>query len=130
MKTISFSAYWTDALAAAILARAPEFYTASLVGEDAAALVEAVNQGIDSHLEACFVPDRGDSFTPDSRTLTAVEDCKFWKAGDTLTLARTVECRVSRQSLAVLVRRLMELGTEAGDYLASGICSTLDIELI
>ena len=34
----------------------------SLVGEDRQTVIAAVNQGIDAHLEACFVPARGDRF--------------------------------------------------------------------
>lgn len=102
-----FSAYWTPALGAAICAQAPIAYDMTLVGEDAKAAHAAVNQGIDSHLEACNVPARGDSFKVNGSRL---------------------ECVVSRESLPVLVRRLLEAGDENG--LASGICSTLGIELV
>src|SRR5690349_10649631 len=61
MKTFSF--IWTDRLGGAIAKAAPKSgYAMSLVGEDQQPVIAAVNQGIDSRLEACFVPARGDSF--------------------------------------------------------------------
>ncbi|HET6323803.1 MAG TPA: hypothetical protein VFG04_03810 [Planctomycetaceae bacterium] len=54
---------------------------------DADSVQRAVNQGIDSCLEACFCPDRGDSFD--------------WVGGKLC-------CFVSVESLPVLVRRLAE----------------------
>jgi hypothetical protein len=54
---------------------------------DAETVQRAVNQGIDSCLEACFVPDRGDSFD---------------YVGGKLC------CYVSVESLPVLLRRLCE----------------------
>jgi hypothetical protein len=59
----------------------------SLVGEEAKVVQEVVNQGIDAHLQACFIPDRGD---------------KYKHSGSRL------ECEVSGESLAVLLRRLTE----------------------
>jgi hypothetical protein len=45
-----------------------EPYTMSLTGTDEIrAVIEAVNQGIDSHLEACFCPENGDSYEGASR---------------------------------------------------------------
>src|SRR5579859_6414608 len=115
MKTFSF--VWTDELGVAIAEAAPKAgYAMSLVGEDRQIVIDAVNQGIDSHLEACFVPDRGDSFrlqTPDG-----IEG--------RISGAR-LECRLSAESLPVLVRRLMESGNEAAESLASSICQTLEI---
>ena len=35
----------------------------SLAGEDQSTVINAVNQGIDSHLETCYVPARGDGFS-------------------------------------------------------------------
>ena len=61
MKTFSFG--WSARLGAAIAKAAPmRGYPMSLVGEERQACKNAVNQGIDSHLEACFVPARGDSY--------------------------------------------------------------------
>ena len=65
------------------------------------AIVAAVNQGIDAHLEACFVPDRGDKYQGGKR-----------KAGK-LVLCRTLECAVSVESLPTLLRRLC--GSDLGD---------------
>jgi hypothetical protein len=91
-------------------------YTMSLTGSDEIrAVVDAVNQGIDSHLEACFCPQRGDSYEGGKR-----------KAGR-LTLCRTLECVVSPESLPVLLRRLFE-GDDAGMTLAADILMTLGFD--
>lgn len=75
-----------------------EPYTMSLTDtNEIRGVIEAVNQGIDSHLEACFCPDRGDRYEGGSR-----------KAGK-LTICRTLECCVSVESLPTLLRRLFEL---------------------
>ncbi len=74
-----------------------EPFTMSLTDSDEIrAVIEAVNEGIDSHLEACNCPDRGDRYEGGER-----------KAGK-LTLCRTLECIVSVESLPVLLRRLCE----------------------
>jgi hypothetical protein len=58
MKTFSF--IWTDELGVAITEAAPKAgYPMSLAGEDQHSVIAAVNQGIDSHLEACFAPAQG-----------------------------------------------------------------------
>lgn len=86
------------------------------------AVIAAVNQGIDSHLEACFCPSRGDRYEGGKR-----------KAGK-LVLCRTLECTVSVESLPTLLRRLCEsdLGdTEAesaGMRLAADILMVLGID--
>ena len=91
-------------------------YTMSLTGADEIrAVVDAVNQGIDSHLEACFCPQRGDSYEGGKR-----------KAGR-LTLCRTLECVVSPESLPVLLRRLFE-GDDVGMTLAADILMTLGFD--
>jgi hypothetical protein len=64
-----------------------EHYTMSLVGDGAKIVEDVVNQGIDAHLEACYLPDRG--------------DCYEW-------IGRRLNCRVSAESLPVLLRRLSE----------------------
>jgi len=64
-----------------------------LVGEDAKAVSAAVNQGIDSRLEACLVPERGDIYKVEGRKLV---------------------CLVSAESMPVLLRRLLEDGDESG----------------
>lgn len=118
MKT--FSAMWSDELNDALKAAAPKKgYSMSLVDKDRHAVIAAVNQGIDSRLEACFVPDRGDRF--EVKTPAGV-------AGR--VSGPRLECRVSAESLPTLVRRLMESGDETAESLASSICQTLNIELV
>jgi hypothetical protein len=103
-------------------------YTMSLVGDDIQAVIDAVNVGIDAHLTACNCPARGDSYEAGDRSITATSDTKHWTKGDRLRLAQTLECRVSAESLPVLLRRLDESDDEAACSLRSGILSTLGIE--
>jgi hypothetical protein len=93
--------------------------------QEVEAVQRAVNQGIDAHLEACYCPSRGDSYLPGERRL---------KSGQLIT--RTLECRVSVESLPVLIRRLFDLYRDtsasdevkdAGEDLASNMLETLDI---
>lgn len=92
-------------------------FTMSLTGQDdIEAVVEAVNQGIDAYLEACFCPDRGDRYD-DGRRM----------AGRTV-LCRTLECAVSPESLPVLLRRLSDSGDETAMSLASDILASLGID--
>ena len=115
-----FSAVWTEELGAAIAAAAPiEGYTMSLVGEDGRAVITAVNQGIDAHLEACFVPDRDDRYGG-----LAAQDVARKFSGNRL------ECVVSPESLVTLVRRLMQADDPVAESLAASICQTLDLELV
>src|SRR6266567_9223730 len=117
MKTSS--SIWTDRLGVAIAKAAPKAgYSMSLVGEDRQNVIAAVNQGIDSHLEACFVPARGDRFR--FRTPAGIRG---------RISGSRLECQISSESLPVLIRRLMESGEEAAESLASSICQTLEIEL-
>ncbi len=100
-----------------------EPFTMSLTDEDEIqAVIEAVNEGIDAHLEACYCPDRGDRYEGGNR-----------RAGK-LVLCRTLECSISPESLPVLLRRLCEseLGGDAevqaeGNRLASDILMVLGI---
>ena len=86
-----------------------EPYTMSLTDTaEVGAVIEAVNQGIDAHLEACFCPRRGDRYEGGKRT-----------AGK-LTLCRTLECQVSPASMPVLLRRLFDLDT-TGDVTAAAM---------
>jgi hypothetical protein len=86
------------------------------------AVIAAVNQGIDAHLEACYCPQRGDRYEGGKR-----------KAGK-LTLCCTLECTVSPESLPTLLRRLSDsdLGDpeveSAGTRLASDILTCLGID--
>ena len=79
-----------------------ESFTMSLTDTDEIkAVIAAVNEGIDAHLEACFCPDRGDRYEGGKR-----------RAGK-LVLCRTLECTVSVESLPTLLRRLCE--SDLGD---------------
>ena len=77
------------------------------------AIIAAVNQGIDAHLEACYCPDRGDRFGCGTRKAVKLVVC------------RTLECSVSPKSLPVLLRRLLDSDYEAGTRLASDILIVL-----
>ena len=72
-------------------------------------MTAAVNQGIDSCLEACNCPELGDSFMSGQR-----------KVGK-LVVCGTLECSISPESLPVLIRRLFESGDEHGESLASSM---------
>ena len=104
-------------------AMANEPFTMSLTDSDEIkAVIAAVNEGIDAHLEACYCPDRGDRYEGGKR-----------RAGK-LTLCRTLECVVSPESLPVLLRRLCEsdLGGDPevqaeGNRLASDILMVLGV---
>ena len=91
-------------------------FNMKLVGHDAELVMDAVNQGIDSHLEACNFPDLGDSYV--------------WytdpRMGD-----RRLRCNVSVQSLPVLLRRLFEFDDDdEAMSLRSGILGQIGIEEI
>lgn len=91
-----------------------EPFTMSLTdSEEITSVVQAVNEGIDSRLEACFCPGRGDRYDGGKRI-----------AGK-LVLCRTLECVVSVESLPVLLRRLCELDDSAGMRLASDVLYVL-----
>lgn len=118
MKT-TFSAFWTEKLGQVITVHAPAFYTMSLTTPDADLVKAAVNQGIDSHLQACLTPARGDRYA--------------WQTPIGIAgriSGPRLECVVSAESLPVLVRRLMESDDDRALSLASGICETIGIELI
>ena len=94
-----------------------EPFTMSLTDSDEIhAVIEAVNEGIDSHLEACFCPERGDGFHSGKR-----------KAGK-LVLCGCLDCSVSPESLPTLLRRLCESDKEAGNCLATDILMVLGID--
>ena len=93
-----------------------EPFTMSLTDSDEIkAVIAAVNEGIDSYLEACFCPDRGDRYDGGKRKLGK------------LVLCRTLECSVSPESLPVLLRRLCNSDNEAGNRLTSDILTVLGI---
>jgi hypothetical protein len=91
-------------------------FTMSLTDTDEVrAVVAAVNEGIDGHLEACYCPERGDSYTGGKR-----------KSGK-LVLCHSLDCRISPESLPVLLRRLCE-SESAGMALASDILMVLGFD--
>lgn len=74
-----------------------EPYTMSLVGREGQCVIDAVNRGIDDHLEACNCPSRGDVYFSNKRE-------------------GRLECIVSVESFPTLCRRLCEdLGPEEED---------------
>ena len=86
-------------------------YFMKLAGDERKAVTQAVNQGIDAHLEACFCPAFGDSYEYDGHFL---------------------ECRVSPKSLPTLLRRLTEMPGEEdceAETLASDILTTLGFDV-
>jgi hypothetical protein len=87
-------------------------YPMSLSEPEAKWVVEAVNKGIDAHLEACFSPDLGDSYEVAPRMVGEV------------SLGNYLNCEVSPESLPTLLRRLEELDgeTEWDDSSGSPIC--------
>jgi hypothetical protein len=75
--------------------------------EDAAPFVHAVNMGIDSHLEACFVPARGDKVSVNSRQIAVLNDQPVH--GLPVKAAKQyLDVEISAESLPVLLRRLYE----------------------
>ena len=100
-------------------AMANEPFTMSLTDEDEIrAVIAAVNEGIDAHLEACYCPDRGDRYEGGKR-----------RAGK-LVLCRTLECVVSVESLPVLLRRLCESDLGDADVEAEGNRLASDILMV
>jgi len=88
----------------------------SLVGEEMECAVKAVNVGIDAHLEACFIPDRGDKYERVvRRTVTGVAH------------TTALDCVVSSESLPVLLRRLSEQDDEKGLFLADNILDCIGL---
>jgi len=103
----SFSATYTPALESAIKAAtvAPYPIEVHSGSTDFNAFKDAIGQGIDSHLEAVFFAEAAGEH---GRRCFVIEP----------------------QTLHVLIRRLMESEDDNAQSLASGICQTLEIELI
>ena len=80
-------------------------YHMDLVGEDAHSVIDAVNEGIDSHL-------------------TAITDSEFTPSG------RRLGCKVTEDDMIVLLRRLGDSGSNEAMSLRSSILQTLEIEEI
>ena len=92
-------------------------FTMSLTSKDEIeAIVAAVNQGIDSRLQACFCPGLGDRYAKGNRTI-----------GETV-VCHTLECSVSVESFPTLVRRLFESENEIGWDLASNMLYVLGFD--
>jgi hypothetical protein len=95
-------------------------YHMSLTSQDEIrAVIDCVNAGIDSHLEACFCPDRGDKYETGNR-----------KVGNRIVL-QTLECEISAESLPTLLRRLSEIDFEDSNEaqsLVSDILTTLGVD--
>lgn len=103
----TFSA-WSEELCQAINQASQDPYEIEVHGygsEDFGSLTDAVNQGIDSHLEAIHFKEFPGFY-------------------------RKRGFRIEPQSVSVLVRRLMESDNDNSHSLASSICQTLGIELI
>lgn len=81
-----------------------------LTSHSALAVIAAVSQGIDSRLEACYIKERGD----------------YYDTAASLGTPRLV-CRVSPESLPVLIRRLAETGRPVPTALAQSILETLEV---
>jgi hypothetical protein len=95
-----------------------QHYTMELVGAAAEAVEQAVNHGIDSHLEGCFMPILGDNFEWKTK--------EIGKRGAVTKL----HCKVSKGSLPVLLRRLYETEwglREEACRLADDILGTLGL---
>lgn len=67
-------------------------------------IVSLISKGIDSYLEACFVPERGDKY---------------------ILTAGALSCVISPESLCCLVRRIIESDNEEMQDLAEGIMESL-----
>lgn len=102
---ITLSAYWSDALEAAIkeASTVPYLLSFGMQSEDYRSFEKAIAQGIDSHLEVVSFKQNGMTFT------------------------------VSPDTMHVLVRRLMTQGDETdenSEAFGTAICETLGIELV
>lgn len=91
-----------------------EAYPMSLVGDAASIVQRVVNLGIDAHLECCFAPARGDSYTwAPRRTVSGIVH----------TVA--LDCVVSPESMPVLLRRLFSADEDEAATLAQDILDSL-----
>lgn len=89
-----------------------EPYTMELARSDGLVVEAAVNRNpIDSHLEACYVPERGDSYA--------------WNDG-----GYRLHCTVSAESMPVLLRRLTLVEDDDGEAesLADSILTSLGFD--
>lgn len=91
-------------------------YVMQLAGDDMNAVLAAVKQGIDSHLEACYIPELGDRYEMRSVRVKGKEIC------------RKLDCHISFSSLPVLLRRLLEQDNDRAHELANDILHTLGVK--
>ena len=86
----------------------PKPYEMKLRGDDAAVLAQAIFVGIDSHLEACFVEERGDRcLSQQVAHIATLNDEKV--IAPYVARPNFLEVVISPKSLPVLLRRLCEL---------------------
>ena len=105
MQTYSFGLVPDTVIKSACALQCPSGYNITIRSKSEwRDIAECWNQGIDSHLEAITERSTADSHSG--------------------------EILIHPEELHVLLRRLVELGTEDADSLYSGILSTLDIEVI
>jgi hypothetical protein len=96
-----------------------ESFTMSLTDEDEIkAVIAAVNQGIDAHLEACYCPSRGDRYEGGKR-----------KAGK-LVLCHSLDCSISPESLPTLLRRLCDSDLGDSEAESAGMRLADDIRMV
>ena len=94
-------------------------YPMELVGVEAQAVLDAVNQGIDAHLEACNIVGQDRYEWGERRTAGGVVHTVF------------LGCEVSVASLPVLLRRLYERsGEDRGDATPADIAETLCVDIL
>ena len=136
-RTLTNSNCCTITYDAIVLACGGKHYEMSLVGRDADVVRTATNMGIDSRLQICHCRERGDEYYRSDRSFIATEDGQRWKKGDRVVYSQTLECRVSPESLPVLIRRLfddMEYtghdddDADVGNSLASSILDSLGFD--
>jgi hypothetical protein len=86
----------------------PEPYEMEMHGNDAVVLAQAILVGIDSHLEACFVEERGDQCL--SQQVAHIATLNEQKViAPFCTRPNFLKLVISPKSLPVLLRRLLEM---------------------
>lgn len=99
-------------------------YDAVFRGQDAIAVVKAVNQGIDSRLEACFLKERDvyGAWPCVVAILDGKDVCRIER------MEAKLVCKISPESLPVLLRRLNATRREEAEFLVYDILQTLGIK--
>jgi hypothetical protein len=106
-------------------------YPCQLVGEDAQIMIDIVNQGIDSHLEAVtdskfqwkYHLTDGSEVNPEDLTPVMI-DIKQ----PPMVLCSKLHCEISLPDLAVIIGRMLESEDNDTEMLAESILNTLGIE--